>query len=257
MWIDPETNRSIITEEYERGRIDPRGLPYYYQVHLHMPCNQKCIMCIPDGRHSKASMSFADFLAFFNQVKHVARNITLIGGETLLYPHIDDVLDLLARHRIGVNIITNATMLDEGLCERLTRLHHLNLKCSIDAASAETYRKIRGVDVFDRVTGNLEMFARSARGRTHIKQILVFVVMRENLHEVLPFIDLAATLDPYEIQFHPVRHVQNWNVENGTGWQFVGAEQICESFADQYRLVMRNAQAACGRLSIRCETLPI
>jgi hypothetical protein len=30
--------------------------------------------------------------------------------------------------------------------------------------------------------------------------------MRENLHEVIDFIDLVAPLAPFRIDFHPVRH---------------------------------------------------
>ncbi len=257
MSLNPDTNQLAIESDFRLGQVETTGLRYYYQFHLHMPCNQKCIMCIPSGHHPKTSMGYESFLEFFDQIKSVARNLTLIGGETLLYPHINKVLDLLAEHPIGVNIITNATMLNHELCEKLSRLHHLNLKCSIDAASAQTYYQIRGTKSFDRVVENLKMFSDYALGKEHIKQILVFVVMKKNLHEVGQFIEFASTLNPWEIQFHPVRHVKNWDVENGTGWKFKGAEQVCESFPEQYQSVMNEAQQLCSEFQIRCETLAV
>ncbi|KAA3634383.1 MAG: radical SAM protein [Proteobacteria bacterium] len=252
-----EDNARTIDREFETGRSIVDGLPYYYQVHLHMPCNQKCIMCVPDGRHPRDTMSFESFSRILDRISGVAKILTLIGGETLLYPHIEDVLERLGRHRMEVNIITNATMLTEALCERLIGLHRLNLKCSVDAASADTYYRIRGTDVFDRVKRNLEMFAGMTKGMEHIRRIMVYVVMRRNLHEVLPFIDFASTLAPHEIQFHPVRHVSSWSVDNGTGWHFDGAEQSCESFRETYLETMRRAQERCSQLAIRCETLPV
>jgi hypothetical protein len=44
---------------------------------------------------------------------------------------------------------------------------------------------------------------------------LMYVVMRENLHEVLPFIDFAKMLHPYCVQFQPVKHVFDWHTTMG------------------------------------------
>ena len=82
---------------------------------------------------------------------------------------------------------------------------------------------------------------------------LMYVVMRENLNEVLPFIDFAKTLVPYCVQFQPVKHVINWHVTNNTGWVFDGHAQSCESFRDEYNEVMRQAAARCEKEGIRYE----
>ena len=75
----------------------------------------------------------------------------------------------------------------------------------------------------------------------------------EILHEVVPFIDFARTLTLDRVEFHPVRHVADWRVDNGTGWTFDGREQTCESFRDEYNDVMRRAAAACEAESLRYE----
>jgi len=245
-------NKMKIELERDRRAPEVAGAPYYYHVHLSMPCNQKCIMCVPDGRHARDTLPFEQFEAIFEQVRGHAEHITLIGGEPLLYPRVLDVLDLLARHEVAVSINTNATQLTGHVAQRLLGLHELWLKCSIDAATRETYRRIRGTDVFDKVTAHIEAFCRLADSRPHIRPILVYVVMRENLDEVLPFVDLAAErLRPFRIHFNPVRHVSGWQVSNGTGWQFDGLEQSCEYFADEYNAVMREAAAKCERLGLR------
>lgn len=255
--MDADANEQTVRRELKQRETRLTGLPYWYQIHLHMPCNQRCIMCVPDGRHSSASLPLADFHRIFDQIKNTAKHLTLIGGETLLYPQIGEVLDFLAREPIGVTIITNATMLDEDICRRLGRLHELELKCSIDAATKETYRSIRGTDVFDEVWENLGRFARCARNRPHLKQILVYVVMRRNLHEVLDFIDLAQTLRPYGICYQPVKHVKDWIVDNRTGWTFDGREQSCESFKDEYNSVMDLAMQKAENLGLRCKALRV
>ncbi|GJL83895.1 MAG: hypothetical protein DHS20C01_35290 [marine bacterium B5-7] len=238
-------------------RVLLEGQPYYYQIHLYMPCNLRCIMCVPSGKHPKDFVSLEDFERFFDGIKHHAERITLIGGETLLYPWINEVLDLLAQYPIGVTIITNATMLGDALCKRLTRLHDLELKCSIDGATADTFHKIRGADVFDKVTENVQRFAHYATGKPNIKQIMCYVVMRRNFHEVFDFVDYCRPLNPYRIEFHPVRHVGAWVVDNKTGWTFDGKEQSCESFQQEFNDVMSELDSECEAIGLECETFRI
>jgi hypothetical protein len=82
---------------------------------------------------------------------------------------------------------------------------------------------------------------------------LMYVVMRENLTEVRPFIDFAKTLLPYCVQFQPVKHVTEWHVTNNTGWVFDGKEQSCEFFREEYNAVMRQAADKCQREGINYE----
>jgi len=72
-----------------------------------------------------------------------------------------------------------------------------------------------------------------------------FVVMRENLGEVLSFVDFAKPYRPYRVEFHPVRHISDWNVDNDTGWEFLGSEQSCEAFKAEYNEVMTQAKTKC------------
>jgi molybdenum cofactor biosynthesis enzyme MoaA len=236
--------RGILRECAERRPVVDH-LPFYYHVHLNMPCNQRCIMCVPDFRHARDTLPFEGFVAFFEQVKPYAEHITLLGGEPFMYPWLNEVLELLAKHPIAVTINTNGFMLNERFTPRLLALHELNLKWSIDAVNEHTYRKIRGRDHFGRATSNARRFAELVRDKPNIRLIPVYVVMRENVDEVLPFVDFIKTFRPARIEFHPVRNVRDWVVENGTGWTFDGADQTCESFADEYNDVMRQAAAKC------------
>jgi MoaA/NifB/PqqE/SkfB family radical SAM enzyme len=232
-------------------------LPYYYSIHLNKPCNQRCIMCVPDFQHRRDTLSFEGFVRLFEQIEPYAEHVTLIGGETFMYPHLPEALELLGRRQIEVTINTNATMLNDRVLPGLLGLHALNLKCSIHAASPETYLRVHGRDHFERVTANMRRFAELSGDLPDIRLITVYVVMRENLHEVLPFIDFARTLNPHRVEFHPVKHVAHWDVENGTGWQFHGKEQVCESFPEEYNEVIQQAAERCEREGMDYEVIPI
>src|ERR1039457_260164 len=100
-------NKQGILDDCERQNLVLEHLPFFYHIHLNEPCNQKCIMCVPDGRHGKGVLPLERFVAFFEQIKPMAEHITLIGGEPLIYPHINEVLDLLAEYPIAITINTN------------------------------------------------------------------------------------------------------------------------------------------------------
>lgn len=238
-------NKEAILHECSKKSLKVNNLPFYYSIHLNMSCNQRCIMCTPYGNHPKDLFPFDKFANLFEQIKPFAEHITLIGGEPLIYPWINEVIDLLSQHQIEVTINTNATMLSEKLSLKLLSLYALNLRCSIDAASHTTYLKIRGADCFDRVKTNLEHFSAITRNDSNIRQILDYVVMRENLNEVLPFIDFAKTLCPHRVEFHPVVHVTDWLVSNESGWVFNGKEQSCEYFRKEYNSIMKQASSRC------------
>jgi molybdenum cofactor biosynthesis enzyme MoaA len=249
------TEERVIDRDMAKRSAVVAGLPYYYEVHLNNPCNQKCIMCMPNGKHRREEMSLDDFQIFFDRIRTSAEALTLIGGEPLLYRWIAEVLELLAETRIAVTLITNATALTEEVSRRLLTLHQLNLRCSIDAATRQTYLKIHGTDHFDRVTRQLRSFTELASPRSDIRLIMNYVVMRENLGEVLSFVDFAKPFRPHRIEFHPVRHVLDWQVENDTGWEFKGWEQSCETFKDNYNEVMSAAKIKCETEEVPCEIL--
>ena len=255
MIASPLTSKNTAMRDLEGRKVRDVNPPFYYHIHLYMPCNQKCIMCVPDGRHPKDAVPFNKFEDFVNQVRPHAEHITLMGGETLLYPWMSEALALLADYGLAVTIVTNATMLNEPMILKLLTLRELNLRCSIDAATPETYEKIRGTNMFARVTQNMKLFSDMASDYPRHRQILVYVVMRENLHEVLPFVDLAATMSPYKVHFNPVRHVSKWVVENGTGWTFKGLDQSCESFKNEYNSIMEQAAEKCTRAGLRHEIM--
>jgi len=240
-----EKNKHSILRASASRELKVKALPFYYHLHLNMPCNQRCIMCVPNGHHGKELLPFDKFVEIFERIKPYAEHLTLIGGEPLIYPWISEVLDLLSRENITVSINTNATMLRETIVRQLLALPQLYLRCSIDAATPKTYFRIRGTDFFDSVCANLRRFAGLIATRSNLRMILIYVVMRENLKEVIPFIDLARTFVPCKIDFQPVKHVTEWHVTNLTGWTFNGQEQSCDFFKEEYNETMRQAAAKC------------
>src|SRR5262249_19278119 len=71
----------------------------------------------------------------------------------------------------------------------------------VDAATARTFRKLRGVDCFERVTSNVARLVALQRevGRTSPRVSLWFTASRANVEELPPFVRLAADLAVAEV----------------------------------------------------------
>jgi MoaA/NifB/PqqE/SkfB family radical SAM enzyme len=74
-------------------------------------------------------------------------------------------------------------------------------RVSMDAATAATYRLLRGVDRFERVTGNVARLVDLQRelGRTTPRVSLWFTATRANVDELPGFVQLAADLGVGEV----------------------------------------------------------
>jgi MoaA/NifB/PqqE/SkfB family radical SAM enzyme len=117
-------------------------------------CNYKCIMClrssradsdkgsIIDYRHPK-EMNFDSLRALLVEHANFLCMVRLHGGEPLHYSKILEVVDLLNELRIPYTIVTNGALLTDSLRPKLVDQYCVGISISIDAATEETYRKMR------------------------------------------------------------------------------------------------------------------
>ncbi|HDY69303.1 MAG TPA: radical SAM protein, partial [Actinobacteria bacterium] len=109
-------------------------------------------------------------------------------GEPLLAPHIFDFIETIKTVAPStlLNMDTNALLLDGEKSERLLDSRLDVLLFSINAATAETYKKVRGSTKFDRVTANIERFLEMRRRRGYVWPTVKvqLIVMTETRNEI-------------------------------------------------------------------------
>ena len=83
------------------------------------------------------------------------------GGEPLIYPHIEELIQMILDRNIDLGIITNGLELKGHIAELLTEAKWIRISC--DSAKAPTYSKIRGVskESFYDVCRNISSFAKN------------------------------------------------------------------------------------------------
>jgi MoaA/NifB/PqqE/SkfB family radical SAM enzyme len=196
----------------EPALSEPRESPWPSKITISLPdshCNiggehptpeTACLMC---GRAAVGFTVFPDQTdTIVARVKPLVEHLSVlaIGGvaEAFWKARIFEILEQLgfARYadRITVETNSNGTTLSERTRARWFHTCPSSyLVVSIDAATAETYRKIRRLDAYDTVLQNLRGYARErARGRQRV--FLSYNINLLNIREVEGMVETAAEL---------------------------------------------------------------
>lgn len=164
-------------------------------------CNLKCRMCQgtnrPDYEKRLAYISVADFRKALDVAPTVS-GVTLSSGDSdpLMHPHFDQIIQIAAEHGIGIDMFTNGQLLTDRLCGKMIDSGAVNcINFSIDAATPETYRKVRGANL-DRLIEKIQMLQamKKEKSRSVPWIALSFVAMADTIHELPDFVDLAHRL---------------------------------------------------------------
>lgn len=154
-------------------------------------CNLRCRMCPrqdltrPVG---EISMELFDKLA--QEIsRHAPAEVRLHkDGEPLLNPQIFDLIDHIKTVAPStlLNMDTNALLLDEAKAEKILDSKLDVLLFSVNAATPETYKKVRGSTKFDQVIANIERFLKMRKERRYVwpRVKVQLIVMRDTKDEI-------------------------------------------------------------------------
>ncbi|TNE92872.1 MAG: radical SAM protein [Deltaproteobacteria bacterium] len=160
-------------------------------------CNIACkhcfISCGPKVDRHKMLTREACVAAMDDAVARGCREIWFTGGEPFLHPEILDVLDA-ALARAPVGILTNGMLIDEDLATALGERfrdapYNLEVRVSLDGATAEANDRIRGKGVFEATREGIRRLAAAG-----VELIVAISVLDDNAPEREEFVGLLREL---------------------------------------------------------------
>jgi pyruvate-formate lyase-activating enzyme len=211
----------MVVEQIAVYADEALALPTVLEIESSTLCNihPPCVMCYPkifDTRHYKGEMEAGVFQKLIARLREF-RTISLHGvGEPLLGKSLFAILDSIDTDRTFVQFNSNGLLLTEEVSRKLIQKKLKLIDFSIDAATAETYRKIRRSD-FSRVVGNIRRLAelKNELGFRHPVIKMNMTLMNENLPEVVAFIELAKSLHAEIVHLTLLNPYPEYRVENG------------------------------------------
>jgi MoaA/NifB/PqqE/SkfB family radical SAM enzyme len=166
-------------------------------------CDSKCQTCIRTFQtlEPPADLTLERVRTIVEQFPVLDRVVLHGIGEPLLNPEIFDIVAYLKTRAAAVLFNSDAIGLTRARAARLVESGLDEYRVSIDAATPSTFRTLRGVDCFERVTTNVGRLVALQRetGRTTPQVSLWFTASRANVEELPAFVQLAADLAVPEV----------------------------------------------------------
>lgn len=209
LWEAKADNLRRAWAHFDAGDTVISSLPFRLSIELTQNCNFKCIMCSQswDARFAKYNPDYNMkpelFAKLADELFPAALNVDLRGfGETTLLPFWPELVESLERFPfIEWNLISNMSLPRDDVWDRMMRSRFV-VGASIDAATAESFERIRRGADFRRIRHNLHVVSDSIRRHGSGSLYFISVIQRSNAHEMRGIVELAHEVGCDEVQFH-------------------------------------------------------
>lgn len=180
------TTKSTSTSRTILSDVIPLKTPFIVQFFPIYGCNFKCKFCIhsiPENKRGyvadKKVMDFELYKKAIDDLKEFDGKIKMIRfaatGEPLLHSKIADMVAYAKEKNVAnsVEIVTNASLLNKELSDKLINANLDWLRISIEGLTSEKYKEICGADIdFDDLVKNIEYFYKNKKNaKVYIKII--------------------------------------------------------------------------------------
>lgn len=166
-------------------------------------CNLRCPNCqyvIKDPAVFKGG-GFINVDHFKTVIDKYAKGINIVfltGGEPLLHPELDDLVQIVKGKGLSVKISTNGILISEKI-DTLKSLDFINI--SLDSYDYQSFRRFRGgtEKQFDKILEGLSLLKKN-----NVQFMITFVLSEENLEEIYKMIEFAYKVQPSILYFHNI-----------------------------------------------------
>lgn len=170
-------------------------------------CNLKCDFCSTghSGNVGRRATSLEKLEEILPALGREAWSVYLsCGGEPLMHPRFPEVMALVRKHLRGcdVQMVTNATLLDETKARALLEGGLSRVTFSIDSVQAQRYESIRVNARWETTKRNIDRFLELRGTRAWPKVMVNMVLIEENQDEIEAIGQFCAErgIDAFRVQ---------------------------------------------------------
>jgi MoaA/NifB/PqqE/SkfB family radical SAM enzyme len=250
-------NLKLNHREILEGKSVLQSTPPTFNIDLIGLCNMNppCAMCLNwsgdvGPRHHKG-LTLKD-LEHFGDFARLAYNVVNCSiGEPLILKDLIPILQLFSRWEKELGINSNGIALTPTMTDKLVPFFDiLTITFSLDAATAESYARIRG-NHFQRVIDNIAYYCQKRREVSPeglpSKTGLVMIPMKQNRNEVVDFVRLAAKLGVDVVELRSLNQVEvNVRVSRGDFVFDYRQQMLSDQELEEVRREAEETAAQCG-----------
>jgi SynChlorMet cassette radical SAM/SPASM protein ScmF len=185
-------------------RTYPLNQIYFY---LTEGCNLRCRHCWIAPKYQSEGNSYPAldmdlFKSIIEQAKPLdLTGVKLTGGEPLLHPEINKILEHVRTENLDLTVETNGVLCTPTLANKMAACKNTFVSVSLDGADAETHEWVRGVE------GSFDAAIEGVRNlvRAGIKPQLIMTIMRHSKEQLEPIVRLAERVGAGSVKFNIVQ----------------------------------------------------
>jgi radical SAM protein with 4Fe4S-binding SPASM domain len=230
-WQKERENMLLMMQDLFMKRPVWESRPSHIELATNNICNLRCLMCSPESRPTKKSLSEPETESICDQIFPTASLLTPSAGSEPLLGDFELIAKLCDRHEVELNVITNGTLLTPERYE-LMRRRLGRLQISFDACDRETYEKIRVGAKFEKVVENIRQVAKLT-AEDNVELMASSVVMRLNYKKMAEYVEFVAGLGVNSVALQELLI----NFESLRDWQITGVVPAAEIKAEIARAV--------------------
>jgi MoaA/NifB/PqqE/SkfB family radical SAM enzyme len=245
--------------ELAHGVCEVDTTPPDLQIARSNTCNFKCVYCV-DHRVGnsvpRASLTGETWDMLLALIPRSEQLMFHGVSEFLMDPEFFDIVARCGEAGASLCINTNGSVCTPKHLRALQEYPgFLTFVISVDAATPETFKRIRGWQ-FWRVVKNIRSYVASLKQRTNgTYTIMTFVIAKSSVDDVVPFIYLAKSLGVDTVRFYRLHEYDglDWRVPTKTDEVFDYREEITSKFAEAYNRQLEAAKQAAEIVGIGLE----
>lgn len=242
-------NMMRFDSDAKRRPLAMHSRPTSIEIELTNRCNLACIQCFRSlglRPYELGDITFEDYCALLARFPD-ALSVCLNGfGEPLMHRRFFEIVAHTRRTLpwAKITIYSNGMLLDDEIARQLPSSGLTEINVSIDAATPETYRKVRRGGRLEIVHENIRRLLRARResGESLPLVGVNFVLLNENEGELVRFIEQAAELG---VDYVNCITYATYN------WGFVNLRT-----RESYRTELEQARKRLDELGLKCRAFP-
>lgn len=177
--------------------------PFHVQLHLTDKCNLKCRHCYEGERKTVTEWEYRELLAVIDELDktfkkwNVDGEISLVGGEPVMYPYLSDLLYYIRKKRFitRIAILTNGTFISDELKQAILDTK-VAVQISIDGATKEKHDFIRGEGNYEKAINSIKWLVSN-----QIEVFVHYVISKYTVPISKEFITFMNDLDVRQLTF--------------------------------------------------------
>lgn len=220
----------------------------WFHLRLLEQCNLRCRHCYAKHNDRSSRLRFRDIKRIRKVIQslpvydHDNSVVYLSGGEPLLHPGFDKILDYVCFHFEAVHILSNGILLPDKLEAIRKRRHKACVQISLEGGR-RVNDAIRGRGTFDKIVSALELLKRH-----EIRHWISYTVSKDNADSYRDVLDVALQTESFFNNFSPYTGDTGLMLDLDEWENF---KQKCRRYGDEIGLLFSYTPEICGE-KYRC-----